>query len=737
MALRPSRPSDDMTDVSSSAQEAAERDHLIRTEMLATMFRMGTRNLYGGLGGMIAVCVVFWPLVPHWKPIALVAAFAVATLGYRRLFHGYAAAERTPDETPIWARQYVALSIITGSLWGLAGWWFTVWAAPVESIFMGLLLLTMVTSTMANRALYPLAYYAYAIPLATPITAAYLLQGSRVSFATGVGAIIYVVCLMLWSGTLHRSYYETIGLRHENSTLVKELRAAYQEAEAGSRAKSEFLATVSHELRTPLNGILGMSELLLSTRLDAQQQKYAATVRDSGEALLTIINDILDFTKFETGKIDIRLSEVNVVQVLENVVDLFAMRAHAKGLEIVSYVAPDLPASIRTDEGRLRQVLVNLIGNAIKFTSGGGIRCEAQSAVDDAGQRLIRFAVIDTGIGFHPAMGEKIFDPFVQGDSSISRRYGGTGLGLAISRRLVTALGGRIGAESTPGSGSQFWFTLSLGPGDAASSSRPSLADVRVLIAGCDALTAEALYRQIGDWDGAATVTATVAAARTAVTGAANSVSPFTTILLSEAAMHKEAAESAELVKNAACLSSPVQLILLCRAGDESAGRPIMNEGGPILSLPIHRDHLFEALRNPSRPAGDSTAAKGAPRSLRILLADDASVNRTIGVVALAQVGHQVDVVADGAQAVEAVRRCSYDLILMDVDMPVLDGIEAARRIRALPGVARVPILALSAYSSEEFAAQCREAGMDGYIEKPVRPDQLLATVGAYAAQAA
>ncbi len=724
-----------VADQSQRLPEAEERERLIRAEMLATMFRLGSRNLYAALAGMVAVCAVFWPFVPRWKPILLVAGFAAVTFAYRRLFRSHETLAQVSDDTSRWARRYLILSAVSGGLWGLAGWWFTLTSTPVESTFIGLVLLTMVTSTLGNRSFYPAAYNVYAVTLASPLIAAYLMQGTRVGLATAVGGTLYVASLMIWASTLSRSHYETIGLRHENSSLVRELRAAYRQAEAGSRAKSEFMATMSHELRSPLNGIIGMSELLLSTKLDSQQRRYAATVHDSGEALLTIINDILDFTKFESGAVSLAPSEVTLVHTMESAIDLMAPRAHAKGLELAGYVAADVPPTINIDEGRLRQVLLNLLGNAIKFTSSGGVWCEARAAVDDSGRRVVRFLVADTGIGVAPEAAARIFEPFVQADSSVARRYGGTGLGLAICRRLVGAMGGRIGIEDSHCPGAGFWFTVPIADSPTTPLD-PLLTGIRVMVVGCGRFTAQSLQSQIEDYGGATVQVSSVVHAASVLGDSGSNHPPFTAVLLSDGSVNENPEAATELVRNSAAINPPPRFVLLLRTGAGEEARPIMNEEVPVLPLPTHREQLLEVLRNPAPPLSASASARTS-RSLTILLADDSPVNRTLGMIVLARAGHQVDVVSDGAQALVQASRNKYDLILMDVDMPEMDGIMATRRIRAIPDCASVPIIALTAYASDEIAAQCREAGMNLFIEKPIRPDRLIAVVAPFAAQAA
>ena len=359
-----------------------------------------------------------------------------------------------------------------------------------------------------------------------------------------------------------------------------------------------------------------MSEVLLGTRLDDQQREYAGTVRDSGEALLTIINDILDFSKFETGAIDIKPSEASIVDTLESAVDLLAPRAHAGGLEIASYAAPDLPDRIETDEGRLRQVLLNLIGNAIKFTPRGGVSCEAHRDRDAAGREVVKFIVIDTGIGIDEPTAERLFNPFVQADSSISRRYGGTGLGLAISRRLVVAMGGEISLESKPGEGSRFWVTLPIPDGHPVPET-PRLRG-RVLLAGCGTLTGESLRRQIEDWGGSVVETSTLAEARAGLVDASRAGSPFSAVLTTETAIRGEPAEADALARDVADLSALSRLILLSRAGDAPQAHSILKEDVAVLSMPVRRKQLLAALRDASAAHGRSEPQHPF-RPLRIL----------------------------------------------------------------------------------------------------------------------
>ncbi len=502
-------------------------------------------------------------------------------------------------------------------------------------------------------------------------------------------------------------------------------------AEAASRSKSLFLATMSHEIRTPMNGILGMTGLLLSGPLTPSQRHYAEMVQESGEALLSLINDILDYSKIETGAVDLELAPFDPVQTVEAVAELLAPRAHIKGIAIATLIAPDVPALVTGDEARLRQVLLNLAGNAVKFTQSGGVIIRLKCDPDTKGHVCVE--VEDTGIGVPEDARERIFDLFAQADNSHARKFGGTGLGLAISKRIVEAMDGRIGVASSVGRGSIFWFTAALASTGAPAASRATLQGQRVLIASACTITREALLRQIRMDRGDAIAWA--GRLDTLPSGPA-----FTAVLTEAGADLPDPAQmraqpdfaDARFVR----LLTPDQRAEIGGLNDQGYDGFLVTPArradiirslidAPMGALELRRQTVAVVASPEPEPVPDEAAQSG----LRILLAEDNQINAILAVSLLKRVGHAVDTAENGAAVLEALARQSYDLVLMDVHMPDMDGLEATRRLRAEPAWSALPVIALTANAMAEDRARCLGAGMNDFLTKPMTPDALYAAV--------
>jgi two-component system sensor histidine kinase/response regulator len=518
------------------------------------------------------------------------------------------------------------------------------------------------------------------------------------------------------------------------------IRAAHDRAVEAADVKSQFLATMSHEIRTPINAVVGMSELLLQTPLSDEARDYASTVRDSAESLLAIVNDILDFSKIEAGRMDIEAVPFSPVVAVENATDILAAAARKKGLSLSTYVAPDVPRRVIGDADRLRQVLLNLLGNAVKFTATGSVTVRAIVDSMEGESAVLHFSVTDTGPGIAPDVAERLFEPFRQADQSTRRRFGGTGLGLSISRRIVELMGGRIGFDSSVGRGSTFWFTVPVPRVfEDVRDGADALRGTRILLIDEETVARQVIDQYLLAWGAVASSTGNAAHALELSRAMAARHSPFDAVIIDRRAGGDAYAFGARL--RAMPGLEKIPMVLVTGAEETTAHDARARGFAAVVRKPIRQVILHDALV--SAISGTVTLGPRLPEpeviptpreTVLILIAEDNPVNRKLALQQLKKLGYSANAVTNGREAIEAVGREAYGLVLMDCQMPEVDGFEATREIRRLEAGrgSHIPIIAMTANALEGDREECLAAGMDDYLAKPVQLAALRAAVERY-----